>query len=102
MTTAGKSINFMTGNTFHDAASFVFPTGTVNGSFAGANLTLAFAMRIILGAASNPEELMPAILDWYPDMNSDDDLTRQLATTEAWTDWFFGSGSSWEATARAR
>ena len=96
----GKSVNYMTGNTFHDAAGTVFGYG--NGSLAATNDTLIAAMRFVLGMTSNPEQLYTAALEWYPGLNTDDRLTRELTATEAATDWVFGSGSAWEATARAR
>ena len=104
---AGKSINFITGNTYNDAAAFImsnqfgYPSAN-NNTMASTNETLIASMKMMLAGTANPEVLMPAILEWYPDMNSDDRETREIAMTNMATDWWFGSGSVWEATKRPR
>ena len=73
-----------------------------NDTLAMTNETMVASMTMMLAAAANPEELMPAILNWYPDLNTEDRDTRESAATEMMTDWWYGTGSSWEATTRAR
>jgi hypothetical protein len=59
-------------------------------------------MHVVVGAAENQDELIGKIFERYPDMDTTDNYTRTLAATKAMTDWWFGSGSNWEANQHAR
>lgn len=99
----GKDINFITGNTHHDAANFIIlnPIGIPalgdNNNVARSNETLWNAFLVLLGGTSNPIELTKSIMKMYPDLESSDNFTRTLAAAKACTEWWFGSGSNWEA-----
>ena len=104
--TLGKSVNFITGNTFHDGAGGVLgnPTGnpaTENSSLAATNESLVEAWKLLLGLTSNFDELFLAIVNWYPDMNTENQLRREQDASDADTDMLFAAGSALKATIRS-
>ena len=76
------------------------PNDTVN--LAATNDSLFSSLTFATNHLPNGEEGVSLIYDHYPDLNSDDLDTRTIAATEAATDWWFGSGSHFEADAHAR
>lgn len=98
----------MTGFTHDDAAGFVIlnpialpPLGDKL-NLAATEELLMRAMHVVCGSAENQDELIGYIFERYPEMDTTDNYTRTLATTKAMTDWWFGSGSNWEANQHAR
>jgi len=63
--------------------------------------SLMEALHLVLGGTSNQDELINIIFERYPGMDTTDNFTRTLTTTRAMTDWWFGSGSNWEAVQHA-
>ena len=55
-----------------------------------------------LGATENPKEVAESIYSVYPDMYSEDNYTRTLATSKCCTEWSFGAGSNLEAVIHRR
>ena len=74
---------------------------TENSSLAATNESLVEAWKLLLGLTSNFDELFPAIVHWYPDMNVEDQLRREQDATDADTDKLFAAGSALEATIRS-
>ena len=95
----------ITGNTIHDMAGSVLgnPLGweALSGNNkAATNESLMQMMYGVFGGALNEDELIRAIFDVYPEMNTEDNYTRTLAATQMGTDWSFASPRYWEANTR--
>ena len=96
----------MTGNTIHDFAGSLLGNPLGWPALDGHNMaaTNESLMRMLEGTFSytlNPDELIRAVFDVYPEMNTEDNYTRTLAATQMGTDQLFASGASWEANARS-
>ena len=69
---------------------------------AATNESLIEMMYDMYSYATNPDDLIRAIFEVYPDLNTDDIDTRTLAATQFATDYRYSAGSQWEANARSR
>ena len=58
--------------------------------------------RFIANGYGNPDELIDIMYEEYPEMLSDDTLTRTMAASELLTDWWFSSAAHYEAARHSR
>ena len=59
-------------------------------------------MGYIMGMYPDSSAAIDALYERYPLMSDNDTDVRTIATTQATTDWWFGSGSSQEAHLHGR
>lgn len=104
----GRQINYITGSCNHDAAGMVLlnpialpPLGDKLNA-AATQESLIKNLHVVVGATSNQDELVASIFERYPQMDTPDNYTRTVETSIAMTEWWFGSGSNWEANQHAR
>jgi carboxylesterase type B len=104
----GRNVDFITGSTFHDAAGFIL-LNPIAMPLLGDNLNMAatperleFFLQLFFGFVENDREMIDMVYDLYPDMLSDDNMTRTLSSTEFGNDMWFRSPSFYEATNHAR
>jgi carboxylesterase type B len=103
----GQYVDFMTGSCYDDAAGFIllnpiaFPPLGDRLNLAATNETFWKALHLVVGAAVNQDELIDDMVARYPDLNTADNYTRTLTANRAMTEWWFGSGSNWEANQHA-
>jgi len=103
----GKHINFMTGFAYHDTANMVVfnilatPILGDRINLVRTNETLYRNAMLLAAWAANPDELLQEMFRMYPGMNTEDLMTRTLATVMALTDNGFGAPSNWEARQHA-
>ena len=93
-------LDLMTGFTEHDSAAFILVNlrGTNTSiNLAETHIRLRAAMTYLMGMYPESEDAFDALFDRYEGMSDNDTETRTIATVQAMTDWWFGSGSSLEA-----
>ena len=101
-------IDLITGNTFHDAAGFILlnPIGLplINNSnnLAHDKEALFAFIRSLIAYAENGEELFQMVLEEYPGLDSEENITRTLEATKAGTDFVFETAAHFEAASHAR
>ena len=104
----GKDKDFISGATKHDFGGFLIlnpmaaPSLGDKNNLAGTLESTENFVRTTMGFAENTEELVELAYEKYPDMRSEDNLTRTQATTAFSTDRLFGAPAHMEAVLHAR
>ena len=101
-------IDLITGSTIHDAGGFVLrnPIGLplINNSLNVAHdkEELFDYIRSFVSYAENSEELFQMIMEEYPGLDAEENITRTLEATKAATDYMFETATHFEAANHAR
>jgi len=104
---ANSHLDMMVGYTRHDAFCFIYlnflgyPVGDTLNIAQNKDLMMSF-IRMLMTPYDDPDNLINIIIGQYPDLMSDDELTRSKAAVQFMTDFVFASPHHFEAEHHSR